>query len=388
MSSVNRIDNLSLVYWGTLITSIGSLAFPGATIGVLTQAGYTLFEIGMVVAIMRFGALSGGLVFGDIAERFNAKVVILVAEVLAFLLTVGLIFVWQLGGEFFYLFCFFIFLRTFVIYSSAPGRNKLVKELSDVYKKDHFESGIFLNVVTHGPTVLGALIGFISIKYLNYNWILVFDAVTFLINGYILVFLVSHNSKVNAAVAPYNLFKKIRIYLSHGNIAILDIMLALPFMGTNVLMSKLSFGIGYRVPLLLMTFGLSVFLTIPIVKKYKHSLGQLIGFVVLSLSFLYLIMVFKVAFELVLLGVFIRNICYWYLYNIFTGKLQEGESVENISSLFAARTFIGILIIAIGDLLFGFLGNSMSLQTDLTIRFILNMIPIGYLLIHVQKNKK
>ncbi len=367
--------HLTWIYWGTLITSLGSFTFPGATIGVMTQLNYPLWQIGALMAIARFGVIFGSFLLGDLSEKIDSKKVVLWTELFGFIFTALLIFVWKLGSAYYWLFAVLVFLRFFAVSIGGPGRNRMIKVLKDKYNQDHFDSGVVLNVVTHGPGVIGSLIGFAAIKYYSYEWVLVFDGLTFIINGLILLKLVDVQPIQTNTQDKTNLITKMSIYFSFRKLSYLDILLALPFMGTNVLMSRLSGGIGYRVPLLLTTFGLAVFISSTLLKISKSNRTHLLAYGALLLSFVFLIFTHSI-FYLVVVGVFLRNLSYWYLYNLYTGTYQQKGTVNNISSLFAARTVIGTSIIAIGDILFGSVAGELSLVNDLLIRATLTVIAL------------
>ena len=73
-------------------------------------------------------------------------------------------------------------------------------------------------------------------------------------------------------------------------------------------------------------------------------------------------------------GVLLRNISYWYVFNLYTGIFQEREPNQSVASLFAARAFIGTAILGAGEILFGFFGELVSLEWDLGLRAVLTAI--------------
>ncbi len=364
---------LSWVYWGTLISSLGTFTFPGATIGIMTLMNFPLWQIGLLMGLTRLGTVIGSFFLGEMADKYNTKKVVIWTEVIAFFLSILLIISWHMGKNHFWIFCGFVFLRFVVISVGGPGRNKLVKILSEEYKKSHFHSAVALNLATYGPVVVGSFLGFIAIKYLTYEWVLAFDALTFIINGYILLALVQYQSDDKKIGSDSGLFQKLRVYFSHKQLAILDILLAIPFMGTNVLMSRLSGGFGYRVPLLLMTFGLAVFISSPLLKFSRSKVGHVAAYCNLVLAFIILSATHS-SFSWVLTGVMLRNISYWYLFNLYTGTFQEREPSRSVASLFAARTFIGTAVLGIGEVIVGSFGELIDIQFDLGIRAILTAL--------------
>ena len=377
----NRTNQLSWIYWGTIISSLGTFTFPGATMGILMQQDAPLWKIGFVMGLTRLGTLVGTFFLGDISDRVDAKKVVFTTEILAFLLSCLLILSWKMGDNGFSLFSLAVFFRFVVISVGAPGRNKMIKALTDEYNKNHFHSAVLLNAATYGPGVVGSLLGFFAIKFFSYNWVLIFDAATFILNGAIIYWLID----TNPIIQPNNLkiFQKFQIYFSHRKLFLFDILLTLPFVGTNVLMARISNGVGYRIPLLLSTFGLGAIIA-PILLQNKtinknHSIGHL---TVLS-SFLGLI-AFQQNFLISSLFVALRNVGYWYLFSLYTGLLQTRENIKSIGSLFAARSFILTLLLGLGEFMFGIIGSSISLGTDLWIRASV-MICLYLLSLKVQK---
>lgn len=357
---------INWIYWGTLISSLGTFTFPGATIGILTQLDFPIWKIGLLMGLTRAGSLLGSLLLGDLSDRYDSKVVVLVTELLAIVLSIFLIFSWSLGTNFFYFFALCVFLRFFVISIGSPGRNKLLKVLVEKYNGNHFHSAITLNTVTHGPGVVGAIIGFFAIKYFSYYWVLIFDAITFIINGIILVIFVKQKNDSLSRVRE-GFLRKFEIYSANKNLMLFDILLCLPFLGTNVLMSRLSEGEGHRVPLLLATFGLGAILSPQILKFGVNRYSNITGYVLIGCSFLGLLL-FRNSFYLVLFWVLIRNVGYWYLYNLYTGYFQVRCNSNNLASLFAARTFVITSTLGLGEILFGFIGQHLHLNGDIILR--------------------
>ena len=89
-----------------------------------------------------------------------------------------------------------------------------------------------------------------------------------------------------------------------------------------------------------------------------------------------LIRLFSRIFPLAVFGVFLRNISYLYLFNFYTGTLQERENKKNISALFAARTLVGTTLLGLGEVIFGILGKVISTEQDLWTRASLSLIAL------------
>ena len=365
MQESKEKSQLSIIYWGTLISSLGTFTFPGATVGILTQMNFPLWKIGGVMALSRLGTLTGSFMWGDLSDRFDAKKTVIITEAVAFLISALLMISWSFGEQGFGYFAFFTLLRFVVISIGGPGKNKMVKSLSEKYKKSHFHSAITLNTVTYGPGVLGSLLGFFAIKYFSFYWVLGFDAFTFIVNGALLLLLVSEKSLVSHP-SP-GIFHKLKVYFSHRRLALFDVLLAVPFMGTNVLMSRLSGGIGYRVPLLLATFGFGAILSAALFRWKPSRISHFFAYFSLFVSFA-ILRGFRTSFILIAGAVTLRNISYWYLFNLYTGSFQTKEPGQSVAALFAARAFVGTLILGVGEIIIGIIGDYYSLDLDLAIR--------------------
>ncbi len=349
--------------------------------GIFIQQEAPLWKIGFLMGLTRLGTLFGTFFLGDLPDRVDAKKVVLSTEVLAFLLSCLLIFSWKLGENGFWMFSLAVFFRFVVISVGAPGRNKMIKSLTDEYNKNHFHSAVMLNAATYGPGVIGSLLGFFAIKFFSYNWVLIFDAVTFVINGAIIYWLIDSKPTIPTK-NNLKIFQKFQVYFSHRVLVLFDILLTLPFMGTNVLMARISNGVGYRIPLLLSTFGLGAIIA-PFLLQNRfinknHSMGHLIIFT----SFLGLIF-FQQNYFMSFLFVALRNVGYWYLFSLYTGFLQTRESLKSVGSLFAARSFILTLLLGLGEFMFGLIGSSISLGFDLWIRVSM-MICLYFLSLKVE----
>ena len=168
MKKTSSNSQIAWIYWGTMISSLGTFTFPGATVGILTQMQFAIWQIGLLMSLTRAGTILGNFIFGDISDRFDAKKVVLLTEIIAFVLSGLLMFTWSLGAAYFPVFALCVFLRFISISVGGPGRNVLLKVLSDQYNKSHFHSAITLNAVTYGPGVVGSILGFFAIKYFSY----------------------------------------------------------------------------------------------------------------------------------------------------------------------------------------------------------------------------
>lgn len=371
MKKMSSNSQIAWIYWGTMISSLGTFTFPGATVGILTQMQFAIWQIGLLMSLTRAGTILGNFIFGDISDRFDAKKVVLLTEIIAFVLSGLLMFTWSLGAAYFPVFALCVFLRFITISVGGPGRNVLLKVLSDQYNKSHFHSAITLNAVTYGPGVVGSILGFFAIKYFSYYWVLGFDAITFIINGIIISFFVKSQTSPSRA-SKSSLFSKFKIYFSHSKLVFFDVLLAIPFMGTNVLMARLSDGIGYRVPVLLATFGLGAVIA-PFLLRLRHNnWTHSMGYISIAASFLGILFL-RDSFVAVVLWVLLRNVGYWYLFNLYTGHFQAREDTKSLGSLFSARSFIVTSLLGIGEFLAGSFGEIVSLNLDLSIRAVITV---------------
>lgn len=368
--SPKKFTKLNWLYFATMVSSIGTYAFPGATIAAMTQLKFPLWQMGALMAISRAGSLVGSGVFGDFADRFSPGRVVFVTEAIATVFSILLAMTWATAQENFWPFSVVVFLRFVAISIASPSRNKVVKVLSVQSGASHFNAGVFLNVVTYGPAFIGSVFGFFAIKYLSYEWVIGFDALTFAAGGLIVYRLVGGANPEGRSADSVNkqlLFSKFKVYFGHTKPTQFDVLLTVPFMGTNVLMSKLSHGDGTRVPIFLMTFGLAALISGPLLRFAKSKATHVAAYVAMLLSFVFLRQ-FNDFYFLTILGLLLRNVAYWYLYNLYTGYYQEIEDTAKVSALFSARAFVSILLLGCGELIFGVIGEALNLELELAIR--------------------
>lgn len=230
-------------------------------------------------------------------------------------------------------------------------------------------------MVNYGSVIISNLISWYAIKWQGFQFILILDGVTFLFNGFLVWF--SLRRLVSAAdekVYFKNPFLKFKSYFQNcRSVAIADILLNFCVFGTNILMLRLAGKYVEWVPMLLVTFGLAVWVSSWLLKHFDPFRLNGISWYLLPVTFL-LMMVGRGNFIITVCAVFLRNVLYWNVSNIHSQLVQVSSPVNKIGAISSARNALATLILGSGELIVGNLVANISLETELATRSLLALL--------------
>ncbi len=127
---------------------------------------------------------------GQLGDQWNPRQVLLFSEILAAFSSMGLWLGWGKGVDGYFLVLIFMVMRSVFVSFQAGSRAKIAKLLSEDTYQSNAKNAMWLNKATQGATLFAGALGWIAISYLDFTSVIVFDATTFLINGFIVYKLV------------------------------------------------------------------------------------------------------------------------------------------------------------------------------------------------------
>lgn len=351
MTLTNRIYS-SRFLGGTLLSSIGSRTFTISSMAFMKLSGYSLLQIGSVVASIRLVDFTTHILFGNVADRLNPRLIIITTEIAGAFLSVMLALAWSKGTNYYYTFFSLLVIRSIVMGIQSPARSKIAKLYSDPSYQSNAQTAIWLNNATHGAMFFAAGFSWFSIKYLNFYWVIGFDFFTFLINGFLLYSVllpkISGTTRIDG-----HFFQWFREFYSRNpKIGFYDLLLSIALAGGNIFTIRFTANREELIPIMLSSFGLAVWTAGYLEKKANISKYHSAIWLIFGTSFIMLSMFSENAFLTFMLFVMNDN-CYWLLFHRYSVEIQAATRVENMASVSAARMIQMSAVLASGEFLVG-----------------------------------
>lgn len=396
VSSDFQLKPIAITFFGgTLLSSIGSFAFTTGAMSFMVKAGYPLTYVGYWVGLSRLMGVVSGLLFGDSTDRFPARKFLILTEILALVISIGLLLLWQGGSSTFFGFFVLSLVRAAVLPLQQGARSKISKSIAGQEFAKNLKTAIWLNKATQGATVFSALICLYAIKALTFEWLIIFDGLTFLLSTLLLLALPDFitSSQVSATpVSSISVFSKLKyLYQFNRKAATLDFLLSLVFTGVNLTVVRLAGSQKEMIPLLVAVGGVCLWLAGPIAahrnfEKFHGALWLLFG---LSWA------TFGVgsghwSFALLLIPFVLQRLSFFALNHRYSGMIQHDTPHEKLGSVVNARLFQSTALLSLGDLAVGVagsLGGSIPLSVDAIWRVIICFAVAGILIMEIEPNR-
>lgn len=357
----------NLFYLGTLISSVGSMALSVALVGFMLGRGFDLFQVGLVIGVSRFVPVLISIFVGHRLDAFSPRLTLLVTEIAASLASILLFVGWNLfEGNFGFILTAMI-LRSVFTSAQTGSRGQIAKLLSQDGYQSNSRNAIWLNKVTQGATLFGAAIAWVAVKYSSLEAVIVFDALTFILNGAILYFLpIAIAPSVSAfKVSAFAKFKD--LYGTNLWAATLDALLVLSVMGASSFSARLAGADETWMPLFVVSYGLAVWLSGFIERIQFIQQQRLLFWIVLGVA-LALLGQFKEPSVAVWIVCFMKDIAFWLIFHRITSHIQNDTPKEHIAAVTFARNAQVISIFAIGEIAVGAWQKYFSLETECLLR--------------------
>lgn len=363
--NINSAATAPLFFFGTLISSVGSFAFNVSLIAFMLQSGFHLGEASVIIALQRFLPVLVNAAWGHLTDEFSPCLTISIAEGIAALTSVALILIWKNGDTNYLSLVFLCVIRSIVVSFQAGSRSKITKHFSDHTYLSNSRNSIWLNKATQGATLFGGLAGWILIHYFSFKVAVIFDAVTFFING-IIAFIIPNFQNLSEDFSKIRMtwHQKFKDLYSYNNrSAKLDILLLIPAMGTVAYMARLAGDNQSWIGIFMAGYGLAVWTSGYLERGITSKISAAPFWIIFSLCFLVLGQ-FKGPGLLPLLILFIKDLSFWVIFHRISSHMQMDTPAPRIGSVMSARNCVMTAILTSGEVLVGMWSNVISVSTE------------------------
>lgn len=355
--------NVWVFYLAVLISSVGSLVFTIGIIALLPGRPFSLLQVSSLILVNRVTTVITASIFPDFADRFSPKSILAITELGAFLFSTLLLALFTFQQESYLAVLICIGLKSLVTSFQGASRAKIVKLFSNSDFKNNLLTSSVYQIVTQGATLIAGLVGICFVRVGSIKNIIIFDAITFLLGGVLLLNLqLSVVSPLSSHTDIISGFKK--FYHFSKKIGVADLFLALSLSGYWTFNRKISNIYGdIANSYLLSIYGAMVFVTALYVNKLKKFKNVSMFSVLLCISFI--LTPFQNGLLTLCIIVIIRDFSYWVVFHIISARIQQQVPIDStaVSSSYRLLQMIGIL--AFGEMVSASLGQNLVQESFL-----------------------
>ena len=358
-----------LFYFGTLVSSVGSFAFNVALIAFMLRSGFHLGEASLIIAAQRFRPVLINAAWGHLTDSFSPCAIVAIAEGIAALSSVCLLIIWKGAGTSYFLLATLCIVRAIVVAFQVGSRSKITKYLSDESIVSNFRNAIWLNKATQGATLFGGFAGWVIIHYFSFKTAIVFDAITFLINGAI-AFLIPNFEGYSKALNHFTLTwhqKFNDLFSFNRRSATLDILLMIPMMGTVAFMARLAGSDQSWIGIYMAGYGLAVWVSGYLERGITTKVSTFPFWIIMGASFIALGQLHSPSI-MTLVILFFRDLAFWIIFHRISGHIQMDTPADRTGSVMSARNCIMTAILTSGEVLVGVWSNYVPIAAESLVR--------------------
>ena len=363
----NSVDQFHLLL-GTLISSVGSQCLFIVMTVLMPFAGFSIFEVGIFVAVGRLSTLLANFFLGEISNRFSPRAVILFSESLGIIATVGIYFTWVAGKKAFAVLAAWMFLRSFALAIQAPSRARMLKAWTIDDTDSQIRGAIWLNKATQGSLLFAAILSAPLIMLKDIRYAIVLDLVTFAVNGWLLYFRVRDNSDSAKDSSSTGFFGKLYLYFSKTpELWLLDLCLLTGTTGINTLFVKIAGVRSGIAPMLHVIFGGTVWLTGYMLRVPSFKKLEIVPWWTIAVGFGLLAVSQENSWFLAFPATLIFT-SYWMLFHRYTAEIQIRYGIQEIAAVTSARMIQINLFVILGEFIVGLNERWISNAEELYLR--------------------
>lgn len=319
----------------------------------MLKSGQDLFSASLILGLSRFIPMIISTFWGQLADRLPPKPTIIVAEILATLASLGILFSWQKGLDSYWFLLVFCVIKSCIATFQVGSRAKIAKLFSDSSYSSNAKYAIWYNKATQGATLFSGLAAWLIIEHFSFETAVLFDMVTFIING-LAILLISikedSDAKSNDSEPFYKKF--VDFYKYNPRVAVLDLCLCISMMGTVSFMARLGGSDTTWNALFMSGYGFAVWFAGVIERKgYLKKQSKTI-WLALGLSFVTLGFIPEMGW-LTFAGSVFKDIFYWLLFHRISTYIQMDTPQKNMGAVTNARMVQVVTVLALGELTVG-----------------------------------
>jgi hypothetical protein len=349
---------------GTLLSSVGSMTCTVALVAYLLRIGQGLETVGAILGLSRIASALTSMAVARVADAWSPRAFVLSSEAAAALTTVAMLVTLPAQGEPVLAFGLAYAFRTCIVGAQAGARAKLSKTLSDGTQAGDSKSAAWLNIATQGSTIFAGLASWVAIEAIDFRWLLLFDALTFIICGVLIATLPVTITDGGTSKAKTKPFQGLRSLYRHGRAAaVLDLLLALVLAGTSTLDARLAEGSPTLLAGFLIAYGAAVWVAGPLAQGSWVQRWASLLWLGLGASFVALTALPGFG-GLTLSIAFAKDLFYWLLLHHISGQILHRIPACESGGAHAARMAFMIITISAGDYAVGALAQVLPLALE------------------------
>lgn len=349
---------------GTLLSSIGSMTCTVALVAYLLQIGQGLETVGAILGLSRIASAITSMAVAKLSDTWSPRAFVLGAETAAALMTVAMFATLPAQGEPVLAFGLAYAIRTCIVGAQAGARGKLSKTLSDGTQAGDSKSAAWLNITTQGSTIFAGLASWLAIETIDFRWILLFDALTFIICGLLIATIPVITADGGTPGMEPKPFQGLRSLYRHGRTAaVLDLLLAMVLAGTSTLDARLAEGSPKLLAGFLIAYGAAVWLAGPLAQRSWVQRWASLLWLGLGASFVALTALPGFG-GLTLSLAFAKDLFYWLLLHHVSGQILHRIPASESGGAHAARMAVMVITISAGDYFVGALAQVVPLALE------------------------
>ncbi|MEK6773157.1 MAG: MFS transporter [Bdellovibrionota bacterium] len=358
-----------LFYSGLLLSSVGSLAFTTSLVAFMLKSEFSLASIGLILGLQRLLPILVVGIWGHISDCLSPKITVIVSEIIAAAASFALLLLWKGQDTAYTMFLAVCVLRSFLMSFQLGSRSKISKLLSDGQYSSNSKHAIWLMKATQGATLFGGAVAFVIIKNFSLETAIIFDLITFLLNGFIIYTIPLENLAPEdqpQETEPW--YKKFSdLFKFNKDAAILDILLALSLFGWAAFSARLAGADQSWNALFTASYGLAVWIAGFMERSFAQKINSTPFWIALSLSYLGLA-IFNGPHYSTLIIVFLRDISYWIILHRISSHIQHDSPIKLMGGISSARFTIMVTILSCGEMIVGAWSKFVPLWADSGLR--------------------
>ncbi len=231
------------------------MTFTISILGFMLLEGFDLFQASLIIGASKLVPILISTFFGDKADQLSPRKTIVLTEFGAALCSLGVLWSWDHGTQAYWYLASFAVFRSVLLSFQSGSKAKVSKELGDTTYNSQSKQAIWLNKATQGATLFAGVLGWVAIKFVNFETVIIFDAITFIINGVILYRLSVQESQ-GAPGLISSVFSKFKsLYSYNKKAATLDLLLAVTSLGYSSFLARLAGTNEAMIPLLMLAYA-------------------------------------------------------------------------------------------------------------------------------------
>lgn len=342
---------------GIFLSSLGSLTYISGLVTFLPAFQVATVYIGVLFAAIRLTSFLVNITLGHIGDEIDPRKVVIFCEFASLIGSLIIFISWPLSSTLMQAtFLIGNVIRVGFVSVQAASIQKYAQTL-DRALSGQGTMAVLLTRAMQGSLLFGGLLSFVFLKYLSLHWLIIFDAVTFLMNGF-MVF-AFQSGELTPASSTRTLRKlNFRInfltyFQRHRSLAIEEALVTLTQMGSNTLIVMLFVNSPNFIPFAVAGFGAAVWISSWIVNNMNERYWKSQSVWLVYAVAIFAQGLFSQSPIATLAFCFVGYICFWLIINRIVKKLMVDCPPEIYSEVSSSRGSVNLAIFSIGEIWVG-----------------------------------